>query len=84
MGAGLFVAFYMVHMRLWVITVKNAENELVLWVGGQANKNKDRFEQKFDEVVEGIRAEVERAAIAPRSAHKKKEEAAELTLVATK
>lgn len=83
MGAGLFVAFYMVHMRLWVTAVRNAEGELVLWVGGQANKNKDRFEQKFDEVVEGIRAEVERAAIAPRSAHKK-EEAAELTLVAAK
>ena len=50
MGAGLFVAFYMVHMRLWIVAVPDARGKLVLWIGGQANKNRDRFEQKFDEV----------------------------------
>ena len=49
MGAGLFVAFYMVHMRLWIAAVPDASGKLVLWVGGQANKNRDRFEQKFGE-----------------------------------
>jgi cytochrome c biogenesis protein len=82
MGVGLFVAFYMVHMRLWVVAVPDAKGKLVLWIGGQANKNKDRFEQKFDEVVDSIREELDRASIAPRSA--RKEEEAELTLVAVK
>ena len=82
MGVGLFVAFYMVHMRVWVVAVPDARGKLVLWIGGQANKNKDRFEQKFEEVVHGIREELDRASIAPRSA--RKEEEAELTLVAVK
>ncbi len=60
-GLGLFVAFYMVHMRLWIAAVPNAGGKLVLWVGGAANKNKDRFEQKFDELVDEIRNELERA-----------------------
>jgi len=30
----------------------------VLWVGGAANKNKDRFEQKFNELLEEIQTEV--------------------------
>ena len=63
MGAGLFVAFYMVHMRLWIAAVPDAHGKLVLWIGGQANKNRDRFEQKFNEVVDAIRAETESASI---------------------
>ena len=70
MGVGLFVAFYMVHMRLWVVAVPDARGKLVLWIGGQANKNKDRFEQKFNEVVDSIRTELDQASITPRSAHR--------------
>jgi len=81
MGVGLFVAFYMVHMRLWIVAVPNTKGKLVLWIGGQANKNKDRFEQKFGEVVNSIREELDRASNIPRSARK---EEAELTLVAVK
>ena len=81
MGVGLFVAFYMVHKRLWIVAVPNTKGKLVLWIGGQANKNKDRFEQKFGEVVNSIREELDRASNIPRSARK---EEAELTLVAVK
>ncbi|HEY4901387.1 MAG TPA: cytochrome c biogenesis protein ResB [Terriglobales bacterium] len=81
MGFGLFVAFYMVHMRLWVVAIPDAKGKLVLWIGGQANKNKDRFEQKFKDVVEGIRTELESASTTPRSAHK---DEPELTLAAAK
>jgi cytochrome c biogenesis protein len=81
MGVGLFVAFYMVHMRLWIVAVPDARGKLVLWIGGQANKNKDRFEQRFEEVVDRIREELDRASIAPRSVRKKE---VELTLVAVK
>lgn len=81
MGAGLFVAFYLVHMRIWITTVPNAQGSLVLWIGGQANKNRDRFEQKFKELVDGVRTELEAASAIPQSAKKEKPE---LTLAGVK
>jgi cytochrome c biogenesis protein len=81
MGAGLFVAFYMVHMRLWIAAVPDARGKLVLWIGGQANKNRDRFEQKFKEVVDAIRAEMEGAST---SAAPARQEEPELTLAGAK
>jgi cytochrome c biogenesis protein len=81
MSAGLGVAFYMVHMRLWIVAIPNANGKLVLWIGGQANKNRDRFEQKFNDVVEGIRTELARASVAQQSA---RQEQPELTLTGVK
>src|SRR5271165_4956743 len=81
MGAGLFVAFYMVHMRLWITAVPDARGKLVLWIGGQANKNRDRFEQKFEEVVDTIRTELEGASASARPA---RQEERELTLAGVK
>ncbi len=74
MGAGLFVAFYLVHMRVWVAAVTNKQGILVLWVGGQANKNRDRFEQKFNELVGNIRTELEGANVVPPFVKKDKPE----------
>jgi len=81
MGCGLFVAFYLVHMRVWVTAAPNARGALVLWIGGQSNKNRDRFEQKFNQLVDGIRTELEGAEIVPLSAKKAKPE---LTLAGAK
>ena len=72
MGVGLFVAFYMVHMRIWAAAVPDASGQLVLWIGGAANKNKDRFEQKFEEVVAEIRNELKQHASEPSSAQQKR------------
>src|SRR5581483_10526280 len=58
MGCGLGVAFYMVHIRFWIMPVETAKGELLLWVGGSANKNKDRFEEKYNELVAAIRREL--------------------------
>ena len=77
MTLGLSVAFYMVHTRLWVTVVTNAEGKLVLWVGGTVNKNRDRFEQKFNELVDEIRDELDSTATKPATKH-----APELSLVA--
>jgi len=60
MGIGLFMAFYLVHMRVWAVVTENTDGRLVLWVGGAANKNKDRFEQKFNELLDEIQTEVEK------------------------
>ncbi len=81
MGAGLFVAFYLVHMRVWVTAVPDARGRLVLWIGGQSNKNRDRFEQKFNELVDNIRTELESASAIPRSTRK---EQPDLTLAGVK
>ena len=81
MGLGLGVAFYMVHMRLWIVAIPDARGKLVLWIGGQANKNRDRFEQKFNDVVDGIRTELESASLTRQSARK---EQPELTLAGVK
>jgi len=74
MGAGLFVAFYLVHMRIWITATTNARGNLVLWVGGQSNKNRDRFEQKFNDLVDNIRTELEAAEVVPISVRREKPE----------
>ena len=58
MGLGLGVVFYVVHMRFWVTPVRDARGQLVLWVGGAANKNKEAFEERFRKVVEEIKKEL--------------------------
>ncbi len=58
MGCGLGVAFYMVHTRFWIMPVETRDGGLVLWVGGAANKNKDRFEEKYRELLAAIRQEL--------------------------
>jgi cytochrome c biogenesis protein len=58
MGLGLAVVFYFVHMRIWAVPARNAGGQLVLWVGGTANKNKDAFEQRFRDLVQEIESEI--------------------------
>ena len=58
MAAGLGVAFYLVHMRFWVMTVNGEERGVLLWVGGTCNKNRDRFERRFRQVSEAIAEEL--------------------------
>ncbi len=64
MGCGLGVAFYMVHTRFWIMPVEAKGGGLVLWVGGAANKNKDRFEEKYCELLAAIRQELGLKAVA--------------------
>jgi cytochrome c biogenesis protein len=66
MAAGLASVFYMVHVRLWAVVVRDARGGLTLWVGGTANKNKDVFEERFQELMERIRREL-KAQAKPRS-----------------
>ena len=58
MGFGLAVVFYLVHVRLWAVPLRNARGQLVLWVGGTANKNKEAFEQRFRQFVQDIKSEI--------------------------
>jgi cytochrome c biogenesis protein len=58
MGLGLAVVFYFVHARVWAVPVRDARGQLMLWIGGTANKNKDVFEQRFRKLVREIESKV--------------------------
>ena len=58
MGLGLTVVFYLVHVRVWAAPVRDAKGQLMLWIGGTANKNKDAFQLRFRSVVEELQAEL--------------------------
>jgi len=64
MAIGLTFVFYVVHMRFWVVTVRDAQGGTALWVGGTANRNRDAFELKFKTVVEQIQKELKPASAA--------------------
>jgi len=58
MAVGLASVFYLVHIRLWAVAVRDARGRLSLWIGGTSNKNKDVFEERFKELVEKIQSEL--------------------------
>ncbi len=52
MGVGLTFVFYVVHMRFWVVPVRDTKTgKYSLWIGGSANRNRDAFEQRFNDLV---------------------------------
>ncbi len=59
MAVGLTFVFYVVHMRFWVVPVRDGRGGLALWVGGSANRNRDAFEQKFKKLVEHIQQQLQ-------------------------
>ena len=58
MAVGLGAVFYLAHVRVWAVPVRDSRGRLRLWIGGIANRNQDVFEQRFGELVEKIRAEI--------------------------
>lgn len=55
LGIGLTFVFYVVHMRFWTVPVRDElSGGLKLWVGGSANRNRDAFEQRFNDLIAAI------------------------------
>lgn len=80
MGIGLIIAFYVIHIRFWAIAVHDEKQGLVLWVGGAFNKNKERFEDKYQALVAAIQHEIQvRESEPPMSFSKKQKESARET-----
>ncbi len=80
MGLGLMIAFYVVHIRFWAIPVHDPKQGLVLWVGGAFNKNKERFEHRYDALVSAIQREVQaKESEPPANFNKKQKESAHET-----
>lgn len=59
MGLGLIMAFYMVHIRFWVVPLSDDRGRNVLWVGASASKNREEFEERFRALVEAIEKQLE-------------------------
>ena len=52
MGIGLAFVFYVIHMRFWVVPLRDPQTgKCSLWIGGSANRNRDAFEQRFNRLV---------------------------------
>ncbi len=59
MGVGLAFVFYVVHMRFWAVPVRDPKTgKYSLWIGGSANRNRDAFEQRFNDLVALVEEEL--------------------------
>jgi cytochrome c biogenesis protein len=59
MGIGLAMAFYCVHRRYWAAVINDPKLGLTLWVGMQADKNREHYKEEFDEITKNVRAELQ-------------------------
>jgi len=68
MGIGLAFVFYVIHTRFWVVPVSDPKTgQCSLWLGGSANRNRDAFEQRFNELVTTVEAELKNIPSASHS-----------------
>ncbi len=68
LGVGLAFVFYVIHMRFWVVPVRDEKTGLLtLWIGGSANRNRDAFEERFNELIEAIEKEVKPISVVAES-----------------
>jgi cytochrome c biogenesis protein len=59
LGVGLAFVFYVVHMRFWAVPVCDPKSgKCLLWIGGSANRNRDAFEQRFNDLVALVEEEL--------------------------
>lgn len=59
MGVGLAFVFYVVHLRVWAVPLREERTgKFSLWIGGSANRNRDAFEQRFNDLVATIESEI--------------------------
>jgi cytochrome c biogenesis protein len=59
MVIGLAFVFYVVHMRFWAVPVLDLKTgQHSLWIGGSANRNRDAFEERFNDFVELVGKEL--------------------------
>ena len=72
MAIGLVVAFYTHHVRIWAVVSTDAKGGKLLWVGGTTNKNRDKFQLKFEEIKAALREEL--GSEAPAAPKAKREE----------
>ena len=59
LGIGLAFVFYVVHTRFWAVPVRDAKTgKYSLWIGGSANRNRDAFGERFNDLVAAVEEKV--------------------------
>ncbi len=67
-AVGLAFVFYVVHMRFWAVPVCDPKTgKCSLWIGGTANRNRDAFEERFNDLVESVEKELKVVRMIPRT-----------------
>jgi cytochrome c biogenesis protein len=59
MAIGLGMAFYCVHRRYWAVVVHDPKLGQILWIGTQADKNREHYADEFKEIVSTVKAELQ-------------------------
>jgi cytochrome c biogenesis protein len=67
MATGLILAFCVLHQRYWAVATKDKEGRLVLWMGAAANKKRESFEERFQQLADEIARELEAPSELARS-----------------
>jgi cytochrome c biogenesis protein len=62
MAFGLVIAFYTQHARIWAAIADDGKGGKLLWVGGTTNKNRDRFQTRFEQIKTALQEELGGAA----------------------
>jgi cytochrome c biogenesis protein len=55
---GLMIAFYTQHARIWATVAEDGKGGKLLWMGGTTNKNRDRFQVKFEQIKTALQDEL--------------------------
>jgi cytochrome c biogenesis protein len=53
--AGIMMAFFMAHKKLWIRTRKDKKGRVEVTLGGTTNKNKHAFSGEFEKLAEALR-----------------------------
>jgi cytochrome c biogenesis protein len=51
---GLILALYMVHIRIWGVVGRDAKGRPVLVLGGQPNKYRESFKERFNHLADAV------------------------------
>lgn len=66
--AGLMMALYMSHMRLWGVVGRDREGRPALLLGGQPSKYRESFERRFNELASALEAALRTGEAIPGNA----------------
>jgi len=67
MAFGLVIAFYTQHSRVWATVIDDGKGGQLLWTGGTTNKNRDRFQAKFEQIKAALQEELGGAVVANKN-----------------
>jgi cytochrome c biogenesis protein len=64
MALGLFIAFYFVHVRVWVLPSTDEQGRTTLWLGASTSKHREEFQQRFERLIQSVEEELRAGAAA--------------------